>query len=88
MTLKQTYKKCHLRESPRPILVPLLFLLYVNDLHNSSAFDPIIFANNTNLFYEHKGLKTFFLSLIIQKVPKINKPFEANKLSHKIAKTK
>ena len=68
--------------------MPLLFLLYVNDLHNSSAFDPIIFANNTNLFYEHKGLKTFFLSLVIQKVPKINKSFEANKVSLKIVKTK
>ena len=33
-----------------PILGPLLFLLYVNDLHNSSALDPVMFADNTNLF--------------------------------------
>ena len=39
------------------ILGPLLFLLYVNDLHNSSALDPIMFTDDTNLFYEHKDLK-------------------------------
>ena len=32
------------------ILKPLLFLFYVNDLHNSSALEPITFANYTNLF--------------------------------------
>ena len=39
------------------ILGPLLFPLYVNDLHNSSALDPIMFADDTNVFYEHKDLK-------------------------------
>ena len=39
-------------------LGPLLFLLYVNDLHNSSALDPVMFVDDTNLFYEHKDLKT------------------------------
>ena len=43
------------------ILGPLLFLLYVNDLHNSSALDPM-FADDTNLFYNHKDLKNFLLS--------------------------
>ena len=32
------------------ILGPLLFLLYVNDLHNLTALDPIMFADDTNLF--------------------------------------
>ena len=36
------------------ILGPLLFLLYVNDLHNLSALDPIMFPDDANLFYEHK----------------------------------
>ena len=49
------------------ILGPLLFLLYVNDLHNSSAFDPVMFADDTNLFYEHNGLKTLF-SLVSQEL--------------------
>ena len=59
------------------ILGPLLFLLYVNDLSNSSALDPIIFADDTNLFYEHEGLKTLF-SLVNQVLQKINEWFEAN----------
>ena len=42
------------------ILRPLLFLLYLNDLHKSSALDPIMFADDTNLFYENKDLKTLF----------------------------
>ena len=39
------------------ILGPLLFLLYVNDLPNSSVLDPIMFADDTNLFFEHTELK-------------------------------
>ena len=68
------------------ILGPLLFLLYVNDLHNSSALDPIMFADDTNLFYEHKELKTLF-SLVNQELQKINEWFEANKLSLNVGKT-
>ena len=69
------------------ILGPLLLLLYVNDLHNLSALDPIMFADDTNLFYEHKDLKTLF-SLVNQELQKINEWFEANKLSLNVGKTK
>ena len=69
------------------ILGPLLFLLYVNDLHNSSALDPIMFADDTNLFYEHKDLNTLF-SLVNQELQKNNEWFEANKLSLNIGKRK
>ena len=62
------------------VLGPLLFLFYVNDPHNSSALDPIMFADDTSLFYEHKDLKTLF-SLVNQELQKINEWFEANKLS-------
>ena len=62
------------------ILGPLLFLLYVNDLRNSSALNPIMFADNMNLFYEHKDLKTLF-SLVNEEQQKLNEWFEANKLS-------
>ena len=68
------------------ILGPLLFLLYVNDLHNSTALDPIMFADDTNLFYEHNDLKTLF-SLVNQELQKINEWFEANKLYFKVEKT-
>ena len=42
------------------ILGLLLFLIYVNDLHRASAcINPIMFADDTNLFYLNKNLKTF-----------------------------
>ena len=39
------------------ILGPLLFIIYVNDLCSvSKIFEPIIFADDTNLFFSHKGI--------------------------------
>ena len=69
------------------ILELLLFLLYVNDLRNSSALDSIMFPDDTNLFYEHKDLKTLF-TLVNQELQKINEWFGANKLSLNVGKTK
>ena len=69
------------------ILRLLFFLLYVNDLHNSSTLDPIFFVDDAHLFYEHKDLKTLF-SLVNQELQKINEWFEANKLSLNIAKAR
>ena len=43
------------------ILGPLLFLLYINDLQFASdLLDPIMFADNTNLFYSNKDKCTVF----------------------------
>ena len=69
------------------ILLPLLFLLYVNDLHNSSALDSITSSDDTNPFYEHNDLKTLF-SLLNQELQKINEWFEANSLCRNVRKTK
>ena len=42
----------------RSILGPLLFLLYVYDIHRcSNKFRFYLFANNTNIFYADKNLK-------------------------------
>ena len=42
------------------MLVPLLFLIYVNDLHEASAYiNPIMFADDTNSFCSSKDTKTF-----------------------------
>ena len=46
-----------------------------------------MFADDRNLFYEHKDLKTLF-SLVNQELQKINECFEANKLSLNVGKTK
>ena len=43
------------------ILGPLLFLIYVNDLcHASNILDPIMFADDTNLFLSHQNINTLF----------------------------
>ena len=46
-----------------------------------------MFADDTNLFYEHNDLKTLF-SLVNQELQKINEWSEANKLSVTVEKTK
>ena len=42
------------------MLVPLLFLIYVNDLHRASAYiNLIMFVDDTNSFCSSKDTKTF-----------------------------
>ena len=72
-------KKCGVTQGS--ILEPLLCLIYANDLNRASdILDPIIFADDTNLFYSHKVIKT--LSHIVNtELVKVNHWFKANKLS-------
>ena len=70
------------------ILGPLLFLLYVNDLqHASTILEPIMFADDTNLFISRKNITTLF-STMNKELTKIQEWFNANKLSLNISKTK
>ena len=63
------------------ILGSLLFLLYVNDLKNaSSVLDPIMFADDTNLFYTHSNIQKLF-STMNEELASINQWFTSNKLS-------
>ena len=44
------------------ILRPLLFLIYVNDLHNaSSILKSVMFADDTNLFLSNKDINKLFI---------------------------
>ena len=63
------------------------FLLYVNDLPNSSVLEPIMFADDTNLFFEHTDLRILF-SMVNDELKKIYEWFNANKLSLNDDKTK
>ena len=75
------------------ILGPLLFLLYVNDLKNASnLLDPIMYADDTNLFLAHKDISYLFETANLQ-LERISQWFISNKLSQakqasKTSKTK
>ena len=70
------------------ILGPLLFLLYVNDLPNSSTYlDPVMFADDTNLFLANRSIQELF-SIANKELNKISDWFTANKLSLNVTKTK
>ena len=70
------------------ILGPLLFLIYVSDFCNASnILDPIMFADDTNLFFSHRNVSTLFLT-VNNEMHKIEEWFKANRLSLKIKKNK
>ena len=70
------------------ILGPLLFLIYINDLHEASnILDSIMFADDTNSFYSHQNINDLF-STVNSELECINQWFKANKLSLNIEKTK
>ena len=71
MNLKHALENIYCGIPQGSILEPLLLLLFVNDLHNSSALHPIMFADDTNLFYEHTDLKTLF-SVVNQELQKFS----------------
>ena len=70
------------------ILRPLLFLLYVNDLPSTSKIlDPIMFANDTNLFFSNCNIPVLLVT-VNSELSKISQGFLANKLSLNVTITK
>ena len=70
------------------IVGPLLFLVYVNDLPNATnILDPIMFADDKNLFYSHHDIKTLF-STVNEELEKLAGWFTGNRLSMSIKTTK
>ena len=70
------------------ILGPLLFLVYVSGLPSSSKIlNPTMFADDTNLFYEHKNIIKPFAT-VNEELMNINDWFMANKLSLNVGKTR
>ena len=62
------------------ILGPRLFLIYINDLKFVyDVLDPIMFADDMNLFYSHKDINALFLK-VNNELHKINQWFISNKL--------
>ena len=70
------------------ILGLLLFLIFVNDLNNSTkVLDPVLFADDKNLFCSDNNIRTLFVTAN-QRLSQINDWFLANKLSLNVGKTK
>ena len=69
------------------ILGPLLFLIYVNDIINSSSIlSFIMFADYTNILFSHKNLPELIATLNSE-LSNISSWFKCNKLSFNINKT-
>ena len=69
------------------VLGPLLFLLYVNDIHSSSdKFDFFLFADDTNLLYQEKNLKSLETT-VNKELEKVHEWLTANKLNLNIKKS-
>ena len=69
------------------ILGPLLFLIFINDIANSSKFlDFIMFADDTNIFFKAKTLEALY-EIVNTELTKISKWFTLNKLSLNMKQT-
>ena len=69
------------------ILGPSLLLLYVNDLHHASKIlNPVMFGDDTNLFFSHNEIN-ILLEKMNKKLTNVSNWFNANKLSLNVKKT-
>ena len=70
------------------ILGPLLFLVYMNDVvHHMKHAKPILFADDSNLIFEHENL-SHLTKIINDELKQVSNWFHLNKLSLNIEKTK
>ena len=68
------------------MLVPLLFLICVNDLHRASAYiNPVMFVDDTNSFCSSKDTKTF--ETMNFELRKISEWLKASKISTNMGNT-
>ena len=70
------------------ILGPLLFLIYINDIHNCSQnLNFVLFADDTNIYLSSKNIQNLFANCN-NELSKLSDWFKSNKLSLNASKTK
>ena len=85
---KTEYKNVICGVPQDPILGPILFLIFINNLcHSTPLLEAILFADDTNLFYSHNNVKELFRTMNTE-LSHLNDWFCANKLSLNTDKTK
>ena len=83
---KLDYIKCGVPQGS--VLGPLLFLLYINDITDSSkVFKFTLFADDTSLFYSHKNNPNAE-NIVNTELHKVSEWLAANKLSLNVDKSK
>ena len=69
------------------ILGPLLFVIYVNDIHRiNSVLTPLLYADDTTLFYSHRSPHVA-IDKVVSDINKYASWFNVNKLSLNVKKT-
>ena len=69
------------------VLGPLLFLIYINDLHKAIQYCKVHhFADDTNLFHTNKSVKNLN-KLVNHDMKQLNNWLSANKISRNVEKT-
>ena len=69
------------------VIGPLLFLMYINDIHNSSAkFSFCLFTDDTNLLYADTNLKSLEKT-VSSELLKVSNWFNSNKLTLNVKKS-
>ena len=72
----------------RPVLGPLLFLIYINDLHYAIKFSTVHqFVDDTNLLISNESIKTVQTQINLD-LKYLVKWLNANKISLNASKTK
>ena len=86
-SFKSSYKEISCGVPQWSILGPLLFILYVNDIINTSTeLEFVLFADDTTITYSHTDILSKF-DLINKELQEVNNWFKANKLSVNASKT-
>ena len=69
------------------VLGPILFLIYINDIHKSSEILKFhLFADDTSIFYSHKDLRNVEMTLN-NELAKVSEWLIANKLTLNVSKS-